>query len=94
MRRASIGLGLGLGLARVRVRVRVRPLVRKRATVFNYFIKPYGNVSPGEECADNDVSCPSWAGQGLCDPARDNGYMSENCRLSCQLCTRELEGVT
>lgn len=42
----------------------------------------------GEECADNDVSCPSWAGQGLCDPARDNGYMSENCRLSCQLCTR------
>lgn len=37
-------------------------------------------------CADSDENCVFWAESGLCDPDKDNGYMRDNCKLSCGLC--------
>merc|ERR1712224_812517 len=39
-----------------------------------------------ESCVDSNENCVFWAESGLCDPAKDNGYMRDNCRLSCNLC--------
>lgn len=37
-------------------------------------------------CTDDHELCGGWAGVGMCNPQVDNGYMRDNCRLSCGTC--------
>jgi hypothetical protein len=39
----------------------------------------------GDECADNDWKCGTWAQAGECK--KDAAFMTKNCRLACGLCT-------
>ncbi|KAF8057290.1 Abcc2 [Scenedesmus sp. PABB004] len=50
-------------------------------------VSPFGDGAPPRRptgCADEHVSCASWAASGECD--KNAGYMSVSCRLSCKLC--------
>ena len=38
-----------------------------------------------ESCGDNHSSCSKWAGMGYCTETYV-GYMTENCKKSCNLC--------
>lgn len=45
----------------------------------------WGSASPADTCADDDENCPYWSQHGEC--AKNPGFMSVKCKLSCGLCS-------
>ena len=37
-------------------------------------------------CEDKNSSCGKWAGKGYCTTGTYTGYMTKNCKKSCNLC--------